>query len=354
VDQRPDQEPTTQPETPGAKPKAKTPSGAWGRGARGRIVVAVVAVAVFVLLFVSADAVASSPDLCAGCHLMQPWVASWRVSAHANVECYSCHGTPRPWYAEPVSVIERWSRIGRDVRAQSVMSSAEASSAIAKARPVPDWVCEQCHNLATLQIPSSNVTIDHTKHAKRNKSCVSCHTFVAHPERYVDRNTSLMKQCFVCHGQTKAAKAPGRCSLCHPKDFELKPPSHIAPKWLQRHGAIAKANRQQCDMCHAPEFCVKCHGLVMPHPTGWAGGPNLHATVAKKGVVVCERCHKGSSELCTMCHHRGFAAGKGPWVKQHPAMAAETGSAFCFQCHDSMFCVKCHTTTEATPIDATQ
>jgi hypothetical protein len=183
------------------------------------------------------------------------------------------------------------------------------------------------------------VQIKHADHARRNDSCVSCHRYTAHPVAGTDRDTEFMKQCFTCHSITKGAKAPGACPVCHLKGVDLHPDSHKSGDWLTRHGKVAIADRKQCAMCHDASFCRGCHGVVMPHPAGWA---KSHGVIAKQDLTVCAKCHKGSTNLCTMCHHRGFDDKKGPWVRQHSVMAADTGSAFCFTCHDAVFCSKCH------------
>lgn len=152
----------------------------------------------------------------------------------------------------------------------------------------------------------------------------------------------LMKECFKCHSIVKGSKAPGACDACHLKGVDLHPDSHKIGDWLKRHGKVAIADRQQCAMCHSAEFCRTCHGVAMPHPPGWEKGKTGHGPVAKQDLTVCARCHKGSTNLCTMCHHGGFASRKGPWVKTHSEMASQTGAAFCFQCHDAVFCAMCH------------
>ena len=314
-----------------------------------------IALVVLVLLVVAADATASSPELCNSCHAMKPWVSSWRVSSHGQVECYACHGTPRPWYGEPLSIVERWSRISDYFKAQRAGRSTETTLGGAPMQPpIPDWKCEQCHDLETITSKKFNVTIKHTEHARKNESCVSCHRFVAHPDPYLTRNEALMAQCFECHGLQKGAKAAGRCGLCHPAGTELEPKSHQAKTWATKHGQAALVDRKQCSMCHLDTFCLACHGVVMPHPADWAKGKNVHAATAKHDTAVCRKCHSGSADLCTMCHHQGFDANKGPWVKEHPKLASQKGPAFCFAgCHDALFCVKCHTQNPDTSTPAT-
>jgi hypothetical protein len=156
----------------------------------------------------------------------------------------------------------------------------------------------------------------------------------------------MMAQCFNCHGQAAQPRASAECSVCHVKDMDLKPDTHKTGAWRQKeHGVAAKTDRQQCVMCHKSQFCDNCHGLEMPHPLGWARGASGHAAVATKDRKVCEKCHTGNANLCTMCHHQGFDDTKGPWVKQHNLKVRETGAAFCFKCHDATYCVRCHTSS---------
>jgi len=313
------------------------------------IVAGVLIVIVLVLLFAAAGRVVYSARTCSLCHEMQPAVASWRVSPHAQTACYSCHGTPRPWYGAPLSIVEGLTLLGGDVRAHwaSRPSAETTGSRVATAAPIPDSTCLQCHDPSRQITSRYGLVIKHAEHAKRNKSCVSCHRWVAHPDKEASQATLMMAQCFNCHGKPEQPKASGECVVCHVKDMDLKPPTHKTGKWQTAHGQVAKADRQQCVMCHRQEFCNNCHGVEMPHPLGWARGASGHAAVAAKNKAVCAQCHKGSANLCTMCHHQGYDAQKGPWVKQHFVTVRETGAAFCFKCHDATYCVRCHTSVPA-------
>jgi len=313
---------------------------------RPRIVIGVSIVVVLVALFVASGFAASSPRLCAMCHEMQSKVDTWKVSPHAEVGCYSCHATPRPWYGAPLSVVDSWRLLGRDVRAHWASRETTASS-MATPTPIPDAACLKCHDPNRVATSRYGLVIKHAEHAKRNNSCVSCHLWSAHPDPKASRATLMMARCFNCHGKPDQPKASGECTVCHTKDIEFKPPTHTTGKWKTVHGQAAKADRQQCVMCHRQAFCDNCHGLEMPHPLGWARGASGHAAVAAKDRTVCAKCHEGNANLCTMCHHRGYDDKKGPWVKQHFAIVRETGAAYCFKCHESVFCVQCHTSVPA-------
>ena len=313
---------------------------------RSRIfIIGALVVVALILVFTAATFAISSPRACSSCHEMKPIVDTWSVSPHAEVGCYSCHGTPRPWYGAPMSVAERWTTVLRDMRAKQALDSSKesTSSAETSSSPIPDAACLQCHDANRQPTSRYGLVIKHAEHAARNKSCVSCHLWAAHPDPKASRATLMMAQCFNCHGQATQPRASAECIVCHVKDMDLRPPTHQTGKWPAEHGKAAKADRQQCVMCHKQEFCNNCHGIEMPHPLGWARGASGHAVVAKQNRAVCERCHKGSANLCTMCHHQGYDDTKGPWVAQHNLKVQETGAAFCFKCHDATYCVRCHT-----------
>lgn len=322
---------------------------------RSRAVIGALIGVALVAAFVASGFVVSSPRVCNACHEMRPKVESWSVSPHAEVGCYSCHGTPRPWYGAPASVIERWGLLGRDVRAHfaspersaSATESALATTGPLAAAPIPDEACLKCHDPNRQATSRYGLVIKHAEHAERNKSCVSCHLWAAHPDPKASRATLMMARCFNCHGKPDQPKASGECLVCHVKGIELRPPTHTAGAWQRVHGEVAKSDRQQCVMCHTQAFCDNCHGVEIPHPLGWARGASGHAVVAAKDRTVCARCHEGEANLCTMCHHRGYDDRKGPWTKQHFAVVRQTGAAFCFKCHESVFCVQCHTSVPA-------
>jgi nitrate/TMAO reductase-like tetraheme cytochrome c subunit len=293
----------------------------------------------------------ATPSMCASCHEIAPAVASWKTSAHARVGCPECHEPVRPWYRFPETFLFRAQMLKRDVDAHRLNPDASSlTTAAANLRPVPDENCLQCHDLVREVTPPTGLIIDHAKHVERNKSCVSCHRWTAHPPTDAEKPLLMMAQCFQCHGRAPGSKAPGTCTECHPKSFSMRPLSHRDQKaWLDTHGKVAKADRRQCVMCHDESFCTGCHGLAMPHPAGWVkqggtltGGTPQHAAVAKQNPQVCVQCHGTYPNLCSMCHHKGLGATAGTWAKNHVPTVNQRGAAFCMTCHDELFCFTCH------------
>ena len=298
-----------------------------------------------VLLGTGALYFSGAAPICNLCHEMQPSVATWKTSAHAKIGCPACHETPRPVYRFPEALASRAEAMQRDMKAHFAhIASGNTTASIETTVTIPDATCLQCHELPRTVTPRSDLLIQHTKHAERNKSCVSCHLWTAHPVPEAERPILLMGQCFKCHGRQPGAKAPGTCSTCHSAAFNGRPESHKASTWKATHGKAALTGKQPCTMCHEPSFCRNCHGLDMPHPADWVKGKPGHSTLGAQNRQICAKCHTQKPDLCSMCHHQDFAPTAGEWVKQHPAMVDKRGASFCLQCHDSLFCTDCHVT----------
>lgn len=314
------------------------PRGAWVGGS--------VALAVLALV-VAVNSFAFSPLHCGLCHEMAPVVAAWRTSAHADVNCYACHDTRRPWYAYPQTLASRYSLLQRDYRAHLAgvgrgiaTASFEHTPTIAKAN------CLACHSLTRTVTMRYGTILQHTRHAERNQACTSCHLWTAHPDPSAQRSLLLMAQCFQCHGRSATAKAPGTCTTCHPAKWDRRPDTHKSATWVRlQHSQQALTQRKWCMMCHEASFCRSCHGIDMPHPANWASNTATgHAAVAvARGTQLCQHCHANGPNLCSMCHHGNYDPAKGAWVRQHPTLVKEKGAALCMNCHRPLFCQTCHT-----------
>jgi nitrate/TMAO reductase-like tetraheme cytochrome c subunit len=326
-------------ETPPSAPAER--SGRRPFWTRGRIVTAAV-LAMFVLLGAGYYAT-SQPVFCGSCHEMRLRSADWKRGAHVTVACVRCHQPPRTWYEFPLAVIDRARLVGGDLYAHVTGDYTDpVDERSAGTAPMSDAVCLQCHDVNRKATSAFRIIINHPEHAKRNGSCVSCHVRTGHPLPTRSTALSLMGQCFTCHGLTRASKAPGRCDLCHPAGYRLRPASHQA-RWVKRHAPVAKADRRQCEMCHQESFCTDCHGLQIPHPAGWSRGATGHAIYAKRDRAICTKCHTDKPDMCAMCHHKDWDPAKGTWVKQHFLAVEKQGTVYCItECHSPVFCSRCH------------
>ncbi len=304
-----------------------------------------IVVALIALVLVGIDYATSVPELCGSCHAMKARAASWAESTHTEVACVSCHQPPTEWYALPQRLFSRARLLGRDIGWQISGRAEESTEQVSGGvGSVSSDNCLECHDPNRQATSGFRILIDHAEHAERNETCLSCHVNTAHPEPTRGTPLSLMDRCFACHGTAEQPDASAECDVCHPKDYELVPTSHEPANWKREgHGRLATRDPGQCELCHKTTFCTDCHGLEMPHPSGWAQGePATHSLSAEQDREVCGRCHLERPDLCSMCHHQDWDPGKGPWVTQHPPMVSKRGVDYCLRCHTRAHCSFCH------------
>lgn len=146
-----------------------------------------------------------------------------------------------------------------------------------------------------------------------------------------------MELCVACH---RSAKAPVACDTCHSARTERERlrqgPWQIThgAQWSKTHGL---GSIRSCDTCHPEDYCVRCHGTVLPHPPGFG---QSHGDEAKRDLKVCASCHD-TGTLCTPCHGVEMPHGDG-FLKQHSSLAKGLDDPSCTRCHDTEDCVACH------------
>jgi Doubled CXXCH motif (Paired_CXXCH_1) len=188
-----------------------------------------------------------------------------------------------------------------------------------------------------------NLTFTHDQHFGIGVSdCAACHVANTHEPDKINRPT--MVTCYQCHALGEDARAPGRCTLCHPATLDPEPASHRAEGWVpELHPVAAKEDPFSCTTCHQQSFCNSCHGLELPHPAGWNELP--HAQAFFNDPALCEKCHPREPlverDTCDTCHHP-----QGPdsttWIQWHPNVVKDRGAETCFQCHATDTCRVCH------------
>ncbi|MDP4103525.1 MAG: NapC/NirT family cytochrome c [Bacillota bacterium] len=173
----------------------------------------------------------SSSGFCNSCHEMNPEAETWKVSTHSQVACKECH-------IQPGIINEAKAKInGLDQVYQKVTDNYTAPIKIKD--PIPNSVCEKCHNMknkTTAQTVNGIVVIPHQKHLEKGVLCVQCHYNVVHggisegketlKSEYDKWNSAQAKQvvyndsfikpkmedCIKCH---KVRKVSTACSTCH-------------------------------------------------------------------------------------------------------------------------------------------
>lgn len=357
----------------------------------------------FAAIMIVALGATSSYWFCAnGCHKVQDdTITAYQHSAHSRVNCMACH---MPVDASPVTfMLHKVKALGELYMTVTNNFDLPLNAKDEVAAEMPSEQCTQCHGTNRKITPPPGLLIDHQKHADQGITCTTCHNRVAHVEDFELKNKDpktgkpnqphtdfmTMTACFRCHSQATYAKAPGTCTACHTKDFNLVPSFHKKPGFFPKdHGKLALEEQKSvaeavaeekaasepskgaslggpaiaaaaeakpegelpnvktintCFTCHAEKFCTDCHGVVMPHPTEFV---KQHATFGKNSPKACERCHGSAATFCDQCHHgtqlKYSYNPSVPWKTQHPQAVSKTGAAACFACHQNTYCAKCH------------
>ena len=122
------------------------------------------------------------------------------------------------------------------------------------------------------------------------------------------------------HPQELAAGRP-LCSECHSSDVAkgaLKPYAsfdHTAA-FVKNHKVQAMQDANSCASCHAPSFCVDCHGGKVPMKPATRLGDRpdrmaphrgdfltLHKLEGKLDPSACYTCHgRANNDKCRACH----------------------------------------------------
>ncbi len=368
------------------------------------------------------------------CHSVQDdAINTYNLGSHNMVSCLSCH---EPANADPLTFTYFKAKAGIIGAYQLYTKTNEAplnpeSELALNKKEMGSKQCTQCHSSNRVITPSKGIIIDHKVHEEKEIQCTACHNRVAHPEtnyEMVNKNPKTgvvaekhadfmsMTACFRCHTLTDEVpeggiKAPGKCSACHPADFNLKPSNHgvtgfypkghakLAMERVDRatgkptdepageetskaveateKGGTAESDKSSyggaspndealeltkvedinyCSTCHViDKFCKDCHGMDMPHSEEFK--TKTHPELVKTKLDKCDLCHqvkKTNYLFCNNCHH-GSASNwkydaKTPWQTQHAKAVTANGVAGCLgKCHEQKFCVECHTKLKPLP-----
>ncbi len=383
---------------PVKRPKKRGRIKAWFTepNKRARLIIwAGVGVMGFAAFIIVALGATSSYWFCANvCHVVQDdTIIAYNRSSHNHISCIACH---MPVNADPVTFLLHKAN-GLIELYQVVSGQAELplNPEDEVAKTMPSAQCTQCHSDNRQYTTTPGIIMNHEAHAKNGVTCPTCHNRVAHKEDFKltlagnrkHEDWMKMEACFRCHSLDPNQKglnglnAPGKCSTCHPANFELKPENHAVANFVNPgpaamaalnatgsaetsiptgHPGLYKSKGPgYCYMCHDQQtFCNACHGTPMPHSEDFM--TKSHGDTANKPGMraKCEMCHQQSTtKFCDKCHHGTQSAGwsydpKTPWQQQHPAAIAKAGDTkSCMVCHKAEFCAACHTNNHVIPAD---
>jgi nitrate/TMAO reductase-like tetraheme cytochrome c subunit len=335
----------------------------------------------------------SSYWFCGGfCHSVQKdAVQAYDNSGHNKVACISCH---LPVNADPVTFLYHKAHAGivgayqLATKTYAVPLNAESHLALNSGH-MGDKQCTQCHNLANRPVtPSEGIIINHDIHTEKHVHCTACHNRVAHPEGDIEIFTKnpvtgeraayhadfmTMTACFRCHTLTEESpsgeefKAPGKCSACHPADFDLKPANHKEDGFYPKgHADLAMmevdhaTGRPDEDIIRpiahgepydSEETTAEAEAEGRPMARGAKGpdyapeGSDSHVLelVGVQEVDYCGTCHVIDT-FCMDCHGMEMPHTTEFETKTHPEFVA-TQIEKCEMCHkqsETFFCDSCH------------
>ena len=262
---------------------------------------------------------------CGACHQAKTFVAQSRSSRHAQVACIRCHVAPgvTPRIAYGYRVI-----FGMTLR---LTGPASGSAAV-----VSNAACLSCHEAVMKNVVSNNgLSIRHAD-CSRGRLCTDCHSETAHGSSVRWVKTVQMNQCLDCHSAQKVQSA---CEVCHSgRSAQQRLQSGEwsvthGPNWKQTHGM---GDVKTCTSCHPGNYCVKCHGLAMPHDSDFIRNHPSQALSQRKD---CNVCH--NQAFCDDCH--GLAMPHpASFTPAHSGIVKKNGSATCMRCHVQDDCDTCH------------
>ncbi|MEJ2637706.1 MAG: cytochrome c3 family protein, partial [Calditrichia bacterium] len=239
--------------------------------------------------------------------------------------------------------------------------SAAETSTSGTQNLLPDMeVCGQCHDVESEdncklchtnvenpqpapRVENYNILFSHKQHLTAGLNCMTCHKEVAQQTNVEPYVLPDMAFCMTCHEERAVST---NCRTCHTPNERLKPLNH-GPNFLHVHGDLASLPRQDvqtaqnCNLCHAINFCEKCHeGDNLDrtsHPLNYAF---THSLDARGKEHTCTTCHTDRS-FCADCHVEylvmpqnhtlGWAI---PYVGGQHVNEAQSDLGNCLSCHE--------------------
>lgn len=292
-----------------------------------RAIILVVCVCVLIG-FLAVVVVGSQPAACVSCHKAQ---GAYRLnSSHSKVSCYECHLTSSYWSYPAAKIAE----IGRMYPAQLLHGGKLTGPVTVTSRQA----CLHCHAGVLDAVAEGNgLRILHAKCAV-GASCDQCHSQVPHGKASRLPRTPVMDDCVACH---KREGASVKCTACHSETKRETERSVSAP-WQVTHGRNWQSTHgmgdlDSCSTCHAPTYCVRCHGVALPHDAAFGA---QHGQIAKTNPAACEGCHQ-TDTFCNACHGIQMPHPAG-FLKVHATVAHGTDDQSCHRCHSKADCGRCH------------
>jgi hypothetical protein len=248
---------------------------------------------------------------CTSCHLMQNPYNLFRTSAHATLQCHTCHEGHLP-----EQLHQMW------------LTLVEHPTAIGQHAQVPNRVCAGCHVYGDstrwkviAATAGHRIHLESTDPRLKGLQCVTCHGVSLHRFASVDQ-TCMQSGCHP-HNIIRLSGMAGRtdlhCTTCH--NFLARAPG-VAVDSL---GQPLTPRAAQCLGCHAMQGQITGLDIAKdPHHGVCGDCHNPHTQTSARDVSCTNAgCHANwrdvsfhvgvpHPQLCTTCHepHRWTVNGK--------------------------------------------
>ena len=257
---------------------------------------------------------------CLSCHLMEDPFQRFSRSAHAKLECHTCHEgrLPEQLHQLWMTMVEHPTNIGRHADVPNSVCAkchvtgdstrwkiiaATAGHRVHLESPDPRLKgirCVTCHGVSLHEFASVDRTCLKSGCHERNiiklgrmgqlpeMHCTSCHNFLAEARTFAVDSlgkplTPAAAQCLSCHAMQERTKRldigkdphQGVCGDCHNPHTQTRPQDvnctngscHAGWEKVSFHIGVPHPNR--CTTCHEPhswrvngQNCLRCHANV--------------------------------------------------------------------------------------------
>lgn len=283
-------------------------------------------VATILVAFASSAIVGTYPIACGRCHASAGFVEATEQSAHAAQSCTRCHGS-----GGPVARLAFGSRV---VFGMVLHLTPVGGRSVAH---VPDPTCTGCHESAMEGVIYANGRRILHEECARGSTCTDCHSTTAHGTQIAWPRTAQMDGCLECHATEDVFEG---CDTCH--DPRTPRERLGTGPWVNTHGAgwqttHGMGDGTTCAACHPDGYCVRCHGIDLPHGDDFI---NRHSTDANADPAACDSCHDRET-FCRDCHGIEMPH-PASFATDHPGLVETGGEEACRRCHTQKDCDTCH------------
>ncbi len=235
------------------------------------------------------------PGFCNSCHVMNPYYDNWKLSAHKEVNCLSCH-------LQPGLLGYMKGKITGLAQAVDCVVGRVGTKPNAK---VEDASClrSECHSSEELEsddIVFNEIKFSHKGHifetiAGIEVSCGTCHNHFEGDEHF---NTSK-EVCFTCHflndEDTEGQVVESACQDCHEVPDKIIERGFVSVNHLEFVSYEANCD----DSCHIRQtkkishveskICLSCHSHTKDYEE--ISTTELHKVHTTGEKVECFACH---------------------------------------------------------------